>query len=173
MADSNLTYISQKIAIKAEQRQLICQAEVEGLRPDWKEWVLLESKRRLLLHSPRLLKLVLLIRARTVTLLFILHLLFDIKPEQRAKSHIGLSVLPLPAHKQLWQASGEEEWRREYDEILKSREGRSYLRYEDLMDLGKGKLTGGRMRDLNAWMISGDAFGILVIMAATTLGYND
>jgi hypothetical protein len=104
-----------------------------------------------------------------VTLLFILYLLFDIKPEQRAKSHVGLSVLPLPAHKQLWQAGGEEEWRREYDEMLRAREGRSYLRYEDLMDLGKGKVTGGRMKDLNAWMISGDAFGMLVMMAATTL----
>ena len=38
--------------MKAEQRQLVCQAEIEGWRPDWKEWVLLESKRRLLLHFP-------------------------------------------------------------------------------------------------------------------------
>jgi hypothetical protein len=105
-----------------------------------------------------------------VTLLFLLFLLFDIKPEQRAKSHIGLSVLPLPAHKQLWQANGEEEWMQEYDDMLRAREGRSYLRYEDLRDLGKGKLqTGGRMKDLTAWMVSGDAFGMLIMMAATTL----
>lgn len=106
---------------------------------------------------------------RTVTLLFILYLLFDIKPEQRAKSHVGLLVLPLPAHKQLWQASGEEEWKREYDELLRAREGRSYLRYEDLIDLGKGKVNGEKMKDLRAWMTSGDAFGMLVMMAATTL----
>jgi len=104
-----------------------------------------------------------------VTLLFIIYLLFDIKPEQRAKSHVGLSVLPLPSHKQLWQSAEEEEWGREYDEMLRAREGRSYSRYEDLMDLGKGKITGGRMKDLNAWMISGDAFGMLVMTAATTL----
>jgi hypothetical protein len=42
----------QKIAIKAEQRQFLCPAEVEGWRPDWKDWVLLESKRRLLLSIP-------------------------------------------------------------------------------------------------------------------------
>ncbi len=106
---------------------------------------------------------------RTVTLLFLLFLLFDIKPEQRAKSYIGLSVLPLPAHKQLWQASGEEEWTQSYDEMSRAREGRSYLRYEDLRDLGKGKVTEGKMKDLSAWMVSGDAFGTLVMMAATTL----
>ena len=105
---------------------------------------------------------------RTVTLLFLLHLMFDIKPEQRAKSKVGLSVLPLPAHKQLWQACGEEEWKQEYDEMLRRREGRDYLRYDDLMALGKGK-GGERMKDLNAWMASCDAFGMLVIMAATTL----
>ena len=104
-----------------------------------------------------------------MTLLFLLFLLFDIKPEQRAKSHVGLSVLPLPAHKQLWQADGEEEWRQDYDEMLGAREMRSYLRYQDLTDLGKGKVNGGRMKDLSAWMVSGDSFGMLVMMAATTL----
>jgi hypothetical protein len=53
--------------------------------------------------------------------------------------------------------------------MLRAREGRSYLRYKDLIDLGKGKVTGDTMKDLNAWIISGDAFGILVTMAATTL----
>ena len=104
-----------------------------------------------------------------MTLLFLLFLLFDIKPEQRSKSHVGLSVLPLPAHKQLWQAGGEEEWRQRYDEMLRAREGISYLRYKDLRDLRKGKVTGGRMKDLSTWMVSGDAFGMLVMMAATTL----
>lgn len=46
-----LTCILQNLAIKAEQYQLVCQAEVEGVRPDWKEWVLLESKRRLVLRT--------------------------------------------------------------------------------------------------------------------------
>jgi hypothetical protein len=129
---------------------LVCHAEVQGQRPDWQEWVLVESKRR------------------TVTLLFILHLMFDIKPEQRAKSKVGLTVLPLPAHKSLWEAKAEDEWIVKYDEMLRLREGRGYLRYLDLMELGKGN-GGERMKDLNAWMVSGDAFGILVMMAATTL----
>jgi hypothetical protein len=81
---------------------------------------------------------------RTVTLLFLLFLLFDIKPEQKAKSYLGLSVLPLPAHKELWQANEEEYWRRGYDEMLKAREGRGYLRYEDLRDLREGKISEGR-----------------------------
>jgi hypothetical protein len=102
-----------------------------------------------------------------VTLLFILFLLFDIKPEQRGKTYVGLSVLPLPAHKQLWQASGEGEWKQAYDEMLKAREGRGYLRYGDLTALGKGE-GGERMKDLNAWMVSCDPFGMLVMMAATT-----
>jgi len=141
---------SKEIAIKAEQFKLVCHAEVEGQRPDWQEWVLVESKRR------------------TVTLLFILHLMFDIKPEQRAKSKVGLTVLPLPAHKSLWEAKTEDDWIVKYDEMLRLREGRGYLRYLDLMELGKGN-GGERMKDLNPWMVSGDAFGILVMMAATTL----
>jgi hypothetical protein len=122
---------------------LICHAEVEGTRPEWKEWVLVESKRR------------------TVTLLFILYLLFDIKPEQRAKSKVGLSVLPLPAHRNLWEAKTEDEWVAKYDQMLTAR-------YADLMELSRSN-GDERMQDLSAWMISGDAFGILVMMAATTL----
>ncbi|KAF2421476.1 hypothetical protein EJ08DRAFT_690169 [Tothia fuscella] len=135
--DHELVRAMIKIAIKAEQRQLLCPAEVEGWRPKWKDWVLLESKRR--------------------------------TPEQRGKAYVGLSVLPLPAHKQLWEATGEEDRKQRYDEMLRARKGLSYLRYEDLRDLGKGKVTGGRMEDLNAWMVSGDAFGMLVMMAATAL----
>jgi hypothetical protein len=135
--------------MKAEQCRLLCCAEVEGTRPEWKEWVLVESKRR------------------TVTLLFILYLLFDIKPEQRAKSKVGLSVLPLPAHRYLWEARTEHEWIEKYDQMLTARNGRGYLRYGDLLALGKGD-GGERVKDLNTWMVSGDAFGILVMMAATT-----
>jgi hypothetical protein len=46
-------------------------------------------------------------------------------------------------------------------------EGRRYLNYGDLMALRNG--GGERMRDLNSWMVNGDGFGILVMMAATTL----
>jgi hypothetical protein len=53
--------------------------------------------------------------------------------------------------------------------MLKAREGGSYLTYQDLLDLGKGKVTGARVKDLNTWMVSGDEFAMLVIMAATTL----
>jgi hypothetical protein len=73
-----------------------------------------------------------------VTVLFILYLLFDIKPEQRAKSKVGLSVLPLPTHKHLWEAATEGEWIEKYDEMLRARDGRCYLRYADLMALGRG-----------------------------------
>jgi len=52
--------------------------------------------------------------------------------------------------------------------MLKAREGRGYLRYADLIALGKGR-AGERMKDLNTWMISGDSFGMFVMMAATTL----
>jgi hypothetical protein len=109
-------------------------------------------------------------KRRTVTVLFILHLLFDIKPGQRAKSRVGLSVLPLPAHKQLWDAATEAEWIEKYDEMLRARDGRSYLRYADLTALKTGHGgDAGKMNDLNSWMVSGDAFGMLVLMAANSL----
>lgn len=136
--------------MQTHQTRLVSSAEIEGRRPGWKEWVFVESRRR------------------TVTVLFILFLLFDIKPENRDKSKIGLSVLPLPAQKCLWEAKTESEWAEKYDEMLKTRDGRGYLRYEDLMALGKGR-GGDRMNDLNEWMVSGDMFGVLVNMAAMTL----
>lgn len=136
--------------MQAERFSLVCSAEIEGRRPEWKEWVLLESKRR------------------TVTVLFMLYLLFDIKPEQRDKTKAGLSVLPLPAQKHLWEAATESEWIERYDEMLRTRGGRGFLRYADLMALGRGH-GGDKMNDLNAWMVSGDAFGVLVLMAANSL----
>jgi hypothetical protein len=95
--------------------------------------------------------------------------LFDIKPEQRAKAKVGLSVLPLPAQKWIWNSSEEKGWKDSYDEILKSREGRTCLTYGDLLAVGKVGVDegGARMKDPNAWMVSGDAFGIFVMMAAT------
>ncbi|KAK5674378.1 hypothetical protein LTS10_012962 [Elasticomyces elasticus] len=148
--DRELTRAMTEIMIHADQWRLVCSAEIEGRRPEWKEWLLVESKRR------------------TVTVLFILHLLFDIKPEGQARSKVGLSVLPLPAHKQLWEAATEDEWTEKYDEMLRARSGRCYLRYADLMALGRGH-GGGRMNDLSSWMTSGDAFGMLVMMAANSL----
>lgn len=53
--------------------------------------------------------------------------------------------------------------------MLRARKWRSYLRYKDLSDLRKGKVTGGRMKDLSTWMVSGDPFGMLIMMAATIL----
>ncbi|KAF2494316.1 hypothetical protein BU16DRAFT_489440 [Lophium mytilinum] len=148
--DSELARAMTEIEIQAGQFKLVCSAEIEGRRPEWKEWVLVESKRR------------------TVTVLFILHLLFDIKPEGRAKSKVGLSVLPLPAHKNLWEAATEGEWIEKYDEMLRARDGRGHLRWADLMALGRGH-GGDKMNDLSSWMVSGDAFGMLVLMAANSL----
>jgi hypothetical protein len=106
---------------------------------------------------------------RTVTILFLIHLLFDISPGQRVKALAGLSALPLPAHKSLWKASTECEWIERYDQILRKREGRRYLSYGDLVFLGKGESGSGdmRIRDLNEWFLGLDEFGILVMMAAT------
>jgi hypothetical protein len=83
----------------------------------------------------------------------------------------GLSALPLPAHKQLWEARTEREWTGKYDELLRKREGRRYLSYADLVYLGQGCGGSGdpRTKDLNDWLASVDPFGILVMMAATTL----
>ncbi|KAK3623535.1 hypothetical protein LTR22_024342 [Elasticomyces elasticus] len=131
--DRELTRAMTEIMVHADQWRLVCGAEIEGRRPEWKEWLLVESKRR------------------TVTVLFILHLLFDIKSEGRAKSKVGLSVLPLPAHKQLWEATTEGEWIEKYDEMLRARNGRCYLRYADLMALGSGH-GGDKMNDLSSWM---------------------
>jgi hypothetical protein len=112
--------------------------------------------------------------ARTVVLLFILHLLYDIKPEQRAKAQAGLLAMPLPADRLIWQAEREEDWNREYDGMLKRRKQRDYLTYRDLVTLGSDgglprDMDSVRMQDLNAWMVNADSFGILVMMAASSV----
>jgi hypothetical protein len=108
---------------------------------------------------------------RTVILLFIIHLLFEINPGQRAKAMAGISALPLPASKSLWEARTEKEWIEAYDAMLDSREGRRYLNYADMVYLGQGGSSGDdlRRKDLNRWMVGLDSFGYFVMMAATTL----
>jgi hypothetical protein len=107
---------------------------------------------------------------RTVILLFIIHLLFEINPGQRAKVMAGISALPLPAPRSVWEARTEEEWIKEYDAVVEIREGRRYLSYADMVYLGRG--SGGddpRRKDLHRWMVGSESFGFLVMMAATTL----
>jgi hypothetical protein len=110
---------------------------------------------------------------RTVTLLFIIHLLFDINPGQRAKALSGLSQLPLPAYKSIWQATTKAEWTKNYNSWLREREGRPPLNYGDMLYLGTNgqgsENQDPRMTDLNAWYVNVDAFGMLVMMAATSL----
>ncbi len=45
------------------------------------------------------------------------------------------------------------------------------MSYADIVYLGQGKAGSGdpRTKDLNDWLVSVDSFGILVMMAATTL----
>jgi len=83
----------------------------------------------------------------------------------------GMSALPLPAPKSIWEAKTENEWIKEYDSLLESREGRRYLNYADMVYLGQGasSVDDPRRKDLNRWMVGLDSFGFLVMMAATTL----
>lgn len=152
--DNDLIQTMTSIAIKSEESGFLCTSEVSGEIPTWSEWILMESKRR------------------TITLLFIIHLLFDINPGQHAKALSGLSQLPLPAYKLIWQATTKSEWMKHYNDWLRGREGRFTLSYGDMLYLGKIGKTGGedpRLKDLNAWYTNVDAFGILVMMAATSL----
>jgi hypothetical protein len=87
--------LRQKIVIKAQQCQQLCQAEIEGWRPNWKEWVLLESKRRLLLYFPPLLKLVLLIRRQDSDAT--LCSLPAVRHQARAKSQVSRRAYSSPA----------------------------------------------------------------------------
>lgn len=134
----------------------------------------MESKRRLALLTSPQSQIHRLTESRTVVLLFILHLLYDFKPEQRAKSQAGLLVMPLPAHKHLWNAAREEDWRREYEEMLRASKHVGYLSYGDLLWLGNDSGIGvdmdtARRQGIDVWMVSGDSFGILVMMAASSL----
>ncbi|KAL2068185.1 hypothetical protein VTL71DRAFT_16283 [Oculimacula yallundae] len=149
--DNSLVETMTLIAIRLERSGFLCDGEVHGYRPTWEEWILMESKRR------------------TVIILFLICLLFEISPNQGGKAMAGLMPLPLPATKLLWQAKTENEWTMLYDDMLLQRQGRGYLSYADLMILGRD--TGGvneKLGDLNRWYTNLDPLGILVMMAATT-----
>jgi hypothetical protein len=177
--DNGLIQTMTAIAIKCEEFGFLCTREVIDELPVWGEWVVMESKRRFVLlfihpmipnpsYHPG-------VNAdycyhRTVTLLFIIHLLFDINPGQRTKAFSGLSQLPLPAYKSIWQATTEAEWTKNYTSWLREREGRPSLTYGDMLYLGtNGHTNDLRVKDLNAWYVNVDAFGVLVLMAATSL----
>jgi hypothetical protein len=85
----------------------------------------------------------------------------------------GLSQLPLPAYKSIWQATTEAEWTKNYNSWLREREGRPSLSYGDMLYLGTNgqgsENLNPRIKDLNAWYVNVDAFGMLVMMAATSL----
>jgi hypothetical protein len=152
--DNDLIQTMTAIAIKLEESGFLSTSEVLDELPRWSVWILMESKRR------------------TVTLLFIIHLLFDINPGQRAKALGGLSQLPLPAYKSIWQAGTEFDWASQYQRWLGEREGRPALSYGDMLYLsqsGRSVDEEPRVKDLNSWYVNVDAFGILVMMAATSL----
>jgi hypothetical protein len=85
----------------------------------------------------------------------------------------GLSQLPLPAYKSIWQATTDAEWTKNYSSWLREREGRPSLSYGDMLYLGTNwqgsENLDPRIKDLNAWYVNVDAFGMLVMMAATSL----
>jgi hypothetical protein len=178
--DNDLIQTMTTIAIKCEESGFLCPSEVLGELPIWSEWILMESKRRFVLlfstssistfpNKPRG-SYWLWQYHRTVTLLFIIHLLFDINPGQRAKALSGLSQLPLPAYNSIWQATTKSEWTKNYDSWLREQEGRPSLSYGDMLYLGtNGQSSDLRLKDLNAWYVNVDAFGMLVMMAATSL----
>src|SRR6185295_8101181 len=89
--------------------------EVEGRRPVWEEWLFFESIRR------------------TASLLYILDLLYDISTYLSKSKCDGLFELPLPATKNLWNASKRSDWEEEYDWMLSERKGKGMLKYESLL----------------------------------------
>jgi hypothetical protein len=141
----------QSLAIKTEAEGFLHPTEQVNELPPWSDWTLTESKRR------------------TVTTLFIIHLLYDINPGQRAKAMNGLISLPLPCTKALWTAPTAVEWTTEYTRQLNQRGGRSLLTYGDLVSLQDDSTQNPKSLDLNHWFLNMDSLGTLVMMAATSL----
>jgi hypothetical protein len=74
----------------------------------------------------------------------------------------------LSANKCLWSASSKEDWRKEVEKCLEKRERRTALTYGDLLTLDQSS-GDPKTKDLNDWHVNLDAFGMLVMMAATSL----
>lgn len=98
-------------------------------------------------------------------------MLFDINPSHDANTCNAISVMPVPAHKSLWQATCYPNWKKAHTDFLQKREGRPNLTYRDMVQLSQKSQASQKhtLDDLDDWFLNLDTFGTFVLMTATSV----
>ncbi|PQE26034.1 C6 finger domain-containing protein [Rutstroemia sp. NJR-2017a BBW] len=118
--------------------------------PTWEGWLLAESLRR------------------TIFLLLIISLLFDLSPGTQQNCCDGarlLTEMGLPCHKNIWKAQTQNEWEWEYTAQYASKYQR--LTFGDLLQHGKEEGSAGNV--LDDWLANVDDFGNVIVAVVSLL----
>ncbi|KAG4441699.1 hypothetical protein IFR05_002833 [Cadophora sp. M221] len=138
----------------------------QDLESSWKEWLYEESRRRL------------------AVVYRVINMLVYFEPSGICELQADLILAPLPAKKQLWEASDEVSWKSERGgiqtdfglaadgELVKLQDGQRYcgdavLLYEAL---GSCRRSAGGTENWEEWCLGMDGFGDLVMLAASLIG---
>ncbi|KAF2112792.1 hypothetical protein BDV96DRAFT_497745 [Lophiotrema nucula] len=119
----------------------------------WQQWLFQETRRRV------------------VAVARIMNIGFYLDRAISCKSMDGFSLIPLPSKKTLWEATNEQQWRVEYNQLLQDRVIHGLTTEGKLVGL---RQANGRVQvhdvEWQKWYASQDGFGILVMLASQLLG---
>ncbi|PVH83207.1 hypothetical protein DL98DRAFT_547575 [Cadophora sp. DSE1049] len=135
------------------------------LKLSWKAWLHEESRRRLSI------------------IYRVLNMLIYFEPSGLCELQSDLILAPLPAKKQLWEATSETAWKAERDsaqtqkefglasdgELVKLRDGQRYCGNAALLyeALGSCRRSSGGVENWEEWCLGMDGFGGLIMLAAS------
>lgn len=138
--DNDIMLNLQEFACDIARTGLLCPAEKTSSRPEWKDWIVAEAKRRTLL---------------------VMYMLDDVVNSMSGLPCIlgdELGSVPMTCSKRLWYASSEKTWQSEYNQHL-SDWTRGGLRLEELwMPHGHEESR----RRIDHWLPSVDELGIMI-----------
>ena len=121
---------------------LMSEAEKNGARPAWKDWIMLSAKRR------------------TVLTMYAFDGVYTTMNDKPAFPAYELRFMPVPGIKSLWQARDETQWENLYDSWLRECTGGCFLRRE-LMAMPEPRSQ--REARLQYWLENVDEFGMMLM----------
>ncbi|KAL5315471.1 hypothetical protein ACEPPN_016339 [Leptodophora sp. 'Broadleaf-Isolate-01'] len=158
--------IATRLSVKTPAHNVQSAPHDQDLKTSWKEWLYEESRRRL------------------AVVYRVINMLVYFEPSGICELQADLILAPLPAKKQLWEASDEVVWKSEKDdaqtdfglaadgELVKLHDGQRYcsdavLLYEAL---GSCRRSSGATENWEEWCLGMDGFGGLVMLVASLIG---
>ena len=122
---------------------LMTEAEKQGRRPAWEDWIMLSAKRR------------------TVLTMYAFDSVYTTMNDLPTFPAYELRFMPVPGAKSLWQAPEKWQWENLYDSWLQECAGSCFLMRE-LM--AKPEPRSDRETKLQSWLENVDEFGMMLVM---------